>query len=128
MQVNRKVSSKREETDRACHRAIAKATGNSSLELVVDGLWDQRAELWGRLQQHFHTESLTSDTLRDHDAIIQAIANHDADAARGAMHRHLGRVIKEFQRSVDDAPATATTVRAKVRSKRQAKGSTGNTA
>jgi DNA-binding GntR family transcriptional regulator len=28
---------------------------------------------------------------------------HDADAARAALHRHLGRVMREFQRGVDDA-------------------------
>jgi len=91
----------REETDRAFHLAIAKASGNGSLELVVEGLWNQRAELWGRLQQHFHTDDLATKTLRDHDAILAAIVSHDPDAARAAMHRHLARVIREFQRGVD---------------------------
>jgi len=91
----------REETDRVFHVAIAKASGNGSLELVVEGLWNQRAELWGRLQQHFHTDDLASKTLRDHDAILAAISAHDPEAARAAMHRHLGRVIKEFERGVD---------------------------
>jgi GntR family transcriptional regulator, uxu operon transcriptional repressor len=92
----------REETDRDFHLGLARASGNSSLELVVEGLWNQRAELWGRIQQHFHTEALAKQTLRDHAAILAAVAARDADAARAAMHRHLGRVARDFQRGVTD--------------------------
>ena len=93
----------REAEDRDFHLLIAKATGNGSLELVVEGLWNQRAELWGRLQQHFHTEELAERTIHDHAAIATAIAGHDPSAARAAMHRHLARVTREFQRGVDSA-------------------------
>ena len=92
----------REAADREFHLRIAKATGNSSLELVVEGLWNQRAELWGRLQQHFHTHDLALQTVRDHAAIAKAIAARDADGARAAMHRHISRVAREFQRGVDE--------------------------
>jgi DNA-binding FadR family transcriptional regulator len=98
----------REESDREFHLLIAKASRNGSLELVVEGLWNQRAELWGRLQQHFHTEDLASKTIRDHDAILAAIAAHDPAAARAAMHRHLTRVMREFQR---DSAAPAAPVK-----------------
>jgi DNA-binding FadR family transcriptional regulator len=91
----------RETADREFHLRIAKATGNSSLELVVDGLWEQRAELWGRLQRHFHTRELALATVRDHAAIARAIGARDPEAARAAMHRHIGRVAREFQRGVD---------------------------
>src|SRR5438874_7089869 len=91
----------REESDRDFHLRLAKASGNGSLELVVEGLWSQRAELWGRLQQHFHTTDLADKTIRDHQAITVAVAAHDADAARAALHRHLSRVAREFQRGVD---------------------------
>ena len=91
----------REAEDRDFHLRLAKATGNSSLELVVEGLWDQRAELWGRLQRHFHTKDLADRTIRDHAAIASAVAAGNADAARAAMHRHIGRVAREFQRGVD---------------------------
>src|SRR5207237_8808477 len=93
----------REAEDRDFHLRLAKATGNSSLELVVEGLWDQRAELWGRLQHHFHAADLAVMMIRDHEAIARAIAAHDAVAARAAMHRHLDRVGREFQRGVEDA-------------------------
>ena len=92
----------RETADREFHLRIAKATGNSSLELVVDGLWNQRAELWGRLQHHFHTRELALQTIRDHAAIAKAIAARDSDGARAAMHRHITRVAREFQRGVDE--------------------------
>ena len=99
----------REAVDRDFHLRIAKATGNSSLELVVEGLWNQRAELWGRLQQHFHTHDLALQTIRDHAAIVKAISTRDPEAARTAMHRHIARVAREFQRGIDVAgqPATA---------------------
>jgi GntR family transcriptional regulator, uxu operon transcriptional repressor len=100
----------REAEDRDFHLRLAKATGNGSLELVVEGLWDQRAELWGRLQQHFHTAELASRTVRDHAAIAAAVAAHNPDAARAAMHRHLARVAREFQRGVDNTSAPAARV------------------
>ena len=98
----------REEADREFHLGIAKATGNGSLELVVEGLWNQRAELWGRMQQHFHTEDLARRTIHDHAAILKALVARDPDAARAAMHRHLGRVVREFQRGVNGKAQGAT--------------------
>jgi DNA-binding FadR family transcriptional regulator len=99
----------REETDKAFHLALASATRNGALELVVDGLWGQRAALWGRMQYHYHTPALAVQTIRDHRAIADAVAAHDPAAARAAMHRHLARVVREFQRERPDAaPARAT--------------------
>ena len=40
-------------------------------------------------------------TIRDHAAIARAVAAHEAEAARAAMHRHLSRVARVFQRGVD---------------------------
>src|SRR5262249_50900222 len=91
----------REASDREFHLRIAKATGNGSLERVVEGLWNQRAELWGRMQRHFHTAALAHETIRDHAAILEAIAARDPAGARAAMHRHLTRVVREFQRGLD---------------------------
>jgi len=97
----------RESSDREFHLGIAKATGNGSLELAVAGLWEQRAELWGRLQQHFHTPDLARKTIRDHMAILGAIEARDPAAARAAMHRHIGRVVREFQRGLEDREQAA---------------------
>ncbi len=104
--------SAREAEDREFHVLLAKATGNGSLELVVEGLWNQRAELWGRLQQHFHTTDLAARTIRDHAAIAAAVAAGNPDAARAALHRHLARVTREFQRGVDNTVQADRGVRA----------------
>ncbi len=95
----------REDADRDFHFGIANATGNGSLELVVEGLWNQRSELWGRLQRHFHTDALARQTIGDHAAILAAIAARDPGAARAAMHQHLDRVVRFFERSMTDAVA-----------------------
>ena len=93
----------REETDMQFHLALAAATGNGALEMVVDGLWGQRAALWGRMQHHFHTPELAVQTIRDHRAIAKAVAARDPVAARAAMKRHLTRVAREFQRKQIEA-------------------------
>jgi DNA-binding FadR family transcriptional regulator len=107
----------REAEDRDFHLLLAKATRNGSLELVVLGLWNQRAELWGRLQRHFHTQELASKTVRDHAAILAALVARDPEAARAAMHRHLTRVVREFQRGLEDGerPARQATRRPQAR-------------
>jgi DNA-binding FadR family transcriptional regulator len=99
--------SRREAEDEAFHRLLARATGNGSLELVVENLWGQRAGLWGRLQSHFHTDDLTGQTVRDHRSIVAAVAARDPERARNALHRHLARVAREFQRGVDGRTAGA---------------------
>ena len=92
----------RDAADRAFHVAIAEATGNGSFALVVHALWEQRrGELWTKIEEHFHTAALREKTVSDHAAIIVALAAHDSDAARAAMHRHLARVEREFQRKWD---------------------------
>jgi DNA-binding FadR family transcriptional regulator len=46
--------SKRDAADREFHVRIAAATGNGSLALVVEGLWQQRrGKLWSRIEQYF---------------------------------------------------------------------------
>jgi DNA-binding FadR family transcriptional regulator len=100
----------RDAADRAFHLAIAESTGNSALTQTVEDLWDQRAgDLWAKIEQHFHTPVMRRKTLADHEAILAALIARDADGARVAMRRHLGRVIEEFQRRIErpraDAPA-----------------------
>jgi DNA-binding FadR family transcriptional regulator len=63
---------------------------------------------------------LARKTIRDHAAILNAITARDPKGARAAMHRHLARVVREFQRGLNDrghatpqrrAPAPAVTAR-----------------
>ncbi len=97
-------STERDAADRAFHVRIAEATGNGALAYAVAGLWDQRrGDLWARIEAHFHTAALRAKTLADHEAIVAALDARDANAARAAMHRHLRRVAREFQRGWDDS-------------------------
>jgi GntR family uxuAB operon transcriptional repressor len=98
MEKNHDNRSANEQADRNFHLAIARATGNSALVGVIEHLWNQRGTLWHKLKEHFQTEELRKQTLLDHRLILQAIASHDAAAARAAMRAHLDRVTKTFSR------------------------------
>jgi DNA-binding FadR family transcriptional regulator len=90
--------SSNEQADRNFHIAIARATGNSALVGALDYLWDQRGRLWHKLKEHFQTEELRQETLKDHRRILEAIAAHDPAGARKAMRAHLERVTRTFSR------------------------------
>jgi DNA-binding FadR family transcriptional regulator len=99
------VAAERDAADRDFHVRIAQATGNSAFAPVVAGMWNQRGgDLWAKIEEHFHTARLRSKTLTDHEAIVAALEAHDPNAAREAMHRHLARVAREFQRRWDGGP------------------------
>jgi DNA-binding FadR family transcriptional regulator len=103
MRVHGDDFGRRDAADREFHVLIAEATRNGALPPTVAGLWDQRrGELWTRIEDHFHTPALREKTLTDHEAIVAALEAHDADGARDAMHRHLRRVAREFQRRWDE--------------------------
>jgi DNA-binding FadR family transcriptional regulator len=85
--------------DRAFHLAVARATHNGPLLAVVQMLWDQgRGAIWKTMEKHFETPALRAATLKDHRAVLDAIAAGDARAARKAMRAHLERVDREFAR------------------------------
>ena len=89
----------RDDADRRFHILIAEMTGNSALPLAVANLWALRGgEIWTRIEAYFHTPALRAKTLTDHEAIVAALEAHHAEGAREAMHRHLRRVAREFQR------------------------------
>ncbi|MFO1282399.1 MAG: FadR/GntR family transcriptional regulator [Burkholderiales bacterium] len=93
---------RRDAADREFHVRIAEITRNGALAQVVATLWEQRrGELWTRIERHFHTPELRERALEDHGAIVEALAAGDPDAARAAMHRHLARVAREFQRRLE---------------------------
>jgi len=60
-------------------------------------------EIFARIEAHFHTPALRAKTLADHEAIVAALETHDPEAARQAMHRHLQRVAREFQRRWEES-------------------------
>jgi GntR family uxuAB operon transcriptional repressor len=98
MEQNHSNYSSNEQADRNFHLAIARATGNSALVGSLDYLWDQRGRLWHKLKEHFQTEELRQETLKDHRRILEAIAAHDPAGARKAMRAHLERVTRTFSR------------------------------
>ena len=87
-----------EGADRAFHLAIGRATGNGAMAGALEYLWDQRGRLWHKLKEHFQTEELRQETLKDHRRIFEAIAARDPAAARKAMRAHLERVTRTFSR------------------------------
>jgi DNA-binding FadR family transcriptional regulator len=116
MRDNADNSIERDAADREFHVRIADATGNGALGYAVAGLWDQRrGDLWARIEAHFHTAALRTRTLADHEAIVDALDARNADAARAAMHRHLRRVAREFQRGWHETSGGAATVAAAVK-------------
>jgi DNA-binding FadR family transcriptional regulator len=84
--------------DRNFHLAIGRATGNGAMVGTLEYLWDQRGRLWHKLKEHFQTEELRQETLKDHRRIFEAIAAHDPAGARKAMRAHLERVTRTFSR------------------------------
>lgn len=102
MREHENDAGERDAADRRFHIQIAEMTGNSALPLAIANLWDLRGgEIWTRIEAYFHTPALRAKTLTDHEAIVAALEGHDADGARDAMHRHLRRVAREFQRRWD---------------------------
>ena len=95
--------------DRAFHLSIARATHNGPLTSVVELLWDQgRGKMWKQMEKHFQTAALRAATLRDHRAILVAIAAGDSNGAREAMKKHLSRVSREFARGWDAVKKNGT--------------------
>jgi len=85
--------------DRAFHVSVAEATGNSALILVVQTLWDQRVgPLYRALERKLEYPMMAADTVREHQAVVAAIARHDPRAARTAMRRHMDMTKKRYSK------------------------------
>jgi DNA-binding FadR family transcriptional regulator len=87
------------EGDRLFHLRIAEASGNGALALVVAMLWDQRTgALFKELERHYFEASMVARTLREHRAIVAAIARRDPATARAAMRRHMDATHQRYSR------------------------------
>jgi len=84
-----------EDADRRFHLQIAKATQNSGFLATVEMLWDARDR---SPQQQFLRDKAhaagVKPAIDEHRAIISALREGSPDAARKAMHAHLGAVIE----------------------------------
>jgi GntR family transcriptional regulator, transcriptional repressor for pyruvate dehydrogenase complex len=81
------------EADIAFHRVIAHASGNPALEALIEALASRTVR--GRLWRAISEEGALHSTHREHQAILQAIARRDPDAARIRMATHL-LAVQEF--------------------------------
>jgi GntR family transcriptional regulator, transcriptional repressor for pyruvate dehydrogenase complex len=80
------------QSDRRFHLSIAEGTDNGPLLRTVAELYDMRnSPLFDRFGQHFESAASWRTAVAEHQAIVDALAAHDPDAARTAMHRHLQR-------------------------------------
>jgi DNA-binding FadR family transcriptional regulator len=81
------------ETDRLFHMRIAEIAGNAVLAGIVGDLWaHMTAPVFSQLGVHSGLRDTDIQTVTEHLRIIDAIATHDVEGARGAMAAHLGRV------------------------------------
>ncbi len=82
-----------EEWDARLHLAIFLATRNPLLIDYCRAINAARMRpRWHRLKQRLLSAATHTGYDREHRAIVQALAERDAEAARRAMHRHLARV------------------------------------
>jgi DNA-binding FadR family transcriptional regulator len=86
--------------DRAFHTAIVQASGNEVLIDTVQSFWDsRRGPIFERLVGYFETLQSWQAAIAEHSAILEAIQNHDAAAARTAMHAHMDKSHARFSAS-----------------------------
>jgi len=75
------------------HIALAKASGNT---LVFDLVSMIRSHLVRVLPKVLLLPNAMPLSTKEHVAIVEAIVRRDADAARAAMHAHLGAVLRRY--------------------------------
>jgi DNA-binding FadR family transcriptional regulator len=86
--------------DFAFHSAIADATGNPQFRRFLDYLGRviiPRGSLWNTADQDASRARLGL-FQREHETIVQAIAQHSPEDARAAMQRHLVNSIGRYEK------------------------------
>jgi GntR family transcriptional repressor for pyruvate dehydrogenase complex len=94
-----------DQNDRRFHLAIAQATGNLAFVKIIDFIWDKLiypGKLWTKL---FERRFVRPTRIAEHEAILQAIAARDPEAARAAMHTHFDGAIRDFLGRSDQGSA-----------------------
>lgn len=88
--------------DQLFHSRIAAAMHNSILKSIIEGLWANMAvPLFGALSQRTGLPENQRMTIKDHEAIYEAIRDRNPRAARKAMHLHLTHVEEIMMREDD---------------------------
>jgi GntR family transcriptional regulator, transcriptional repressor for pyruvate dehydrogenase complex len=76
--------------DREFHLALAEASDNAALVRVVTELFDERNNpLFEQLGRHFENARSWRAAIAEHRAVLRAVCEGDAAAARRAMREHL---------------------------------------
>jgi DNA-binding FadR family transcriptional regulator len=100
--------------DRAFHVAVAGCLDNAVLVRVVGELFDQRLNpYFAKLAHYFENPKSWNAALAEHRAIRDAIAAHDADAARVTMREHLARSQARFAKNFGTEASSDSRVRAR---------------
>lgn len=81
------------------HRLITEASGNRYLASLLDALSSEttRARVWRGLTQ----DGSTARTLAEHAAIVDALANHDAEITRSWVTVHVSGIESWLQQAAD---------------------------
>ncbi|MGW7523403.1 GntR family transcriptional regulator [Streptomyces sp. NPDC054783] len=74
-------------TDRSFHAEIVRSGGNEILSRLYDQLRDRQLRM-GVAVMHSHPDRIAK-TLTEHEEILNALRAGDAEAAVGAVHRHV---------------------------------------
>ncbi|RFU87117.1 GntR family transcriptional regulator [Streptomyces triticagri] len=77
-------------TDRCFHAEIVRSGGNAILSRLYDQLRDRQLRM-GVAFLNSHPDRVEK-SLVEHEEILQALRDGDADAAVGAVHRHVERI------------------------------------
>ena len=112
-EIHARMQSKTSDFDAAArddlefHRRIARATHNELFLLLLDSIGSSLIDI---RRSNFASGSIPM-TLDQHEAILERIAAHDAEGARGAMNAHLDSVAS-FWRVQPDQEGSAEEGRA----------------
>lgn len=79
--------------DREFHKLLAKATHNTMLYALIKSLATSLFDDW---ISSFHTPGRMEKTVFEHGEVLEAIRNHDAEAAMEHMTAHLRNAIREI--------------------------------
>lgn len=91
-----------EDADRRFHELIAEATQNSGMIAAVKMLWDARARSPQNRSLSIKVRaSGIKPRIDEHTAILKALKQRNADAARAAMREHLTRVIDALLKATE---------------------------
>ena len=89
--------------DRQFHSIIAEATNNQMLQHLIQGLWDAQQDLEHICRAHQAIcEPNPEIRLAEHQAIYDALATHNAQAARAAMRIHFARAIEALHAATEE--------------------------